>query len=100
MNKLPTKMRGVFLTGHGGYDKLDIRNDIAVPMPGPHDVLIAVSAAAVNNTDVNTRAAWYSKGDAAIDDASWSGNALHFPRIQGADVCGRIVATGEKVSKT
>ncbi len=99
MNKLPKKMRGVFLTGHGDFDKLEIRDDIPVPMLGSYDVLIRVGAAAVNNTDVNTRTAWYSKGDGAISDASWSGNAIHFPRIQGADVCGRIVAVGDNVTK-
>ncbi len=99
MNELPEKMRGVFLTGHGDFDKLEIRDDIPVPMPGSYDVLIRVGAAAVNNTDINTRTAWYSKGDGASSDASWSGNAVHFPRIQGADVCGRIVAVGEKVNK-
>ncbi len=99
MNELPEKMRGVFLTGHGDLDKLEIRDDIPVPMPGAYDVLIRVGAAAVNNTDINTRTAWYSKGDGASSDASWSGNAIHFPRIQGADVCGRIVAVGDKVSK-
>jgi NADPH:quinone reductase-like Zn-dependent oxidoreductase len=50
MNELPKKMRGVFLTGHGGLDKLEIRNDISAPRPGPYDVLIQVRAAAVNNT--------------------------------------------------
>jgi NADPH:quinone reductase-like Zn-dependent oxidoreductase len=99
MNELPKKMRGVFLTGHGDLDKLEIRDDIPVPEPGSCDVLIRVSAAAVNNTDINTRTAWYSKGDGASSDASWTGNAIHFPRIQGADVCGRIVAVGDKVSK-
>jgi NADPH:quinone reductase-like Zn-dependent oxidoreductase len=100
MNELPKKMRGVLLTGHGDLDKLDIRDDIPVPKPGTYDVLIRVGAAAVNNTDINTRTAWYSKGDGASSDASWSGNAIHFPRIQGADVCGRIVAVGDKVSKS
>ena len=99
MNELQKKMRGVFLTGHGDFDKLEIRDDIPVPKPGSYDVLIRVGAAAVNNTDINTRTAWYSKGDGASSDASWSGNAIHFPRIQGADVCGRIVAVGDKVSK-
>jgi len=99
MNELPKKMRGVLLTGHGDLDKLEIRDDIPVPKPGSYDVLIRVGAAAVNNTDINTRTAWYSKGDGASSDASWSGNAIHFPRIQGADVCGRIVAVGYKVSK-
>ena len=65
MNELPEKKRGVFLTGHGDLDKLEIRDDIPVPMPGSYDVLIRVGAAAVNNTDINTRTAWYSKGDGA-----------------------------------
>jgi len=99
MSELPKKMRGVFLTGHGGLDKLEIRDDIPIPKPRPYEVLIRVGAAAVNNTDINTRKAWYSKGDGESSDASWSGNAIHFPRIQGADVCGRIVAAGDKVSK-
>ena len=99
MSKLPKKMRGVFLTGHGGLDKLEIRDDIPMPKPKPFEVLICVGAAAVNNTDINTRKAWYSKGDGESSDASWSGNAIHFPRIQGADVCGRIVAVGDKVNK-
>lgn len=99
MSKLPKQMRGVLLTGHGGPEKLEVRDDIQVPKPRPYEVLIRVSAAAVNNTDINTRKAWYSKRDGESDDASWSGNALQFPRIQGADVCGRIVAVGDKVSK-
>jgi len=75
-------MKGVYLTGHGGQDKLEIRDDIPVPNPGPHDVLIKVGAAAVNNTDINTRTAWYSKSDSDGDDASWSGHSIQFPRIQ------------------
>ena len=76
-------------------------------------MLIQVAAAAINNTDVNTRIGWYSKaitsgtgeggaaGFDAVDevDATWSGTALEFPRIQGADVCGRIVDVGEGVSR-
>ena len=98
MNHLPSKMRGVWLTGHGDIDKLDFREDIPVPVPGPHNVLVHVGAAGVNNTDINTRLAWYSKNDGASEDASWSGQALRFPCIQGADVCGRIVAVGRHVS--
>ncbi len=41
------------LTGYGGLDKLVLRDDIPVPTPGPRDVLIKVSAAGVNNTDIN-----------------------------------------------
>ena len=93
------KMRGVYLNGHGDFDMLELRNDMPVPKPQPNEVLIKVGAAAVNNTDINTRKAWYSKGNEDSDDASWSGNPMKFPRIQGADVCGKIVAVGEKVSK-
>ncbi|WP_458792329.1 alcohol dehydrogenase family protein [Yoonia sp. MH D7] len=94
---LPTKMSGVVLTGHGGPEMLEWRDDLPVPTPGPLDVLIRVSAAGVNNTDINTRTAWYSKREANADDASWSGEPLSFPRIQGADVCGRIVAVGDQI---
>ena len=99
MADLPATMRGVLLTGHGDMDKLDIRDDIPVPVPGPGDVLVHVAAAGVNNTDINTRIAWYSKHEGAGEDASWAGQALGFPRIQGADACGRIVAVGPNVGR-
>ena len=94
---LPSKMSGVVLTGHGGPEKLEWRDGLAAPTPGARDVVVRVSAAGVNNTDINTRTAWYSKGDAESDDASWSGKALFFPRVQGADVCGHIVAVGDQI---
>ena len=96
----PQTMRGVLLTGHGGYEKLELRNDVPVPVPEPDDVLIRIGAAGVNNTDINTRIGWYSKAATDIDtagDEGWSGEAFHFPRIQGADACGRIVAVGSRV---
>jgi NADPH:quinone reductase-like Zn-dependent oxidoreductase len=92
-------MCGVALTGHGGPEALTWREDLPVPEPGAGGVLIRVAAAAVNNTDINTRTAWYSKGDAAASDAGWSGDALSFPRIRGADVCGTIVAVGADVDE-
>lgn len=98
MSERPTTMRGVWLTGHGDLDKLELRSDIPVPRPGRREVLIRVAASGVNNTDINTRTAWYSKKDGAGEDASWAGAPIRFPRIQGADVCGRIVAVGEEVS--
>lgn len=104
-------MSAVLLTGHGGLDKLEYRTDVAVPRPQRGEVLIQVAAAGINNTDVNTRIGWYSKtitaatgaggatGFDTVDDeaATWSGKALQFPRIQGADVCGRIVDVGAGV---
>ena len=116
---LPRTMAAAVLTGHGGLDRLEYRVDWPVPAPAPGEVLIRVAAAGVNNTDVNTRTGWYSKavsgptGDGAADgsadgsaeggagpdadDASWSGRPLEFPRVQGADACGRVVAVGEGV---
>lgn len=76
---------------------LEWREDLPTPAPGRGDVIVRVMAAAVNNTDINTRTAWYSKGDADAADATWSGAPLTFPRIQGADVCGEIVAVGDGV---
>jgi NADPH:quinone reductase-like Zn-dependent oxidoreductase len=108
---LPKTMTGVVLTGHGGVNKLHYRTDLPVPSPGPNEVLIRVAAAGINNTDINTRIGWYSKSvktgtSASISapnpthldtDASWTGAALQFPRIQGADCCGHIVAVGSAV---
>lgn len=93
----PVTMRGVWLTGHGDMDKLEYLQDIPAPVTGPRDVLIRVAAAGVNNTDINTRTAWYSKHDGSGEDASWTGQPIQFPRIQGADVCGHIVAVGAEV---
>jgi NADPH:quinone reductase-like Zn-dependent oxidoreductase len=111
VSPLPSTMSGVLLTGHGGFDRLVYRTDLPVPMPGAGDVLLRVRAAGLNNTDINMRTAWYSKslpatpasgGEGALSaapvaDAGWTGAPLDFPRIQGADACGEIVAVGEGV---
>ena len=111
---IPKQMTAVYLTGHGGIETLEYRDDIPVPVPGTGEVLIRVAAAGVNNTDINTRIGWYSKkvvdatntggaeGFDEVDenDASWSGVPLEFPRIQGADCCGIIVAVGEGVDES
>lgn len=103
---LPDTMRAVVLTGHGGLGKLVLRDDWPVPRPGPHEVLIKVAACGLNNTDVNTRTGWYSKAVTAAtnvsadrevshDDPTWGGAPITFPRIQGADICGTVVALGD-----
>ncbi len=91
---VPATMRAVLLTGQGGYEKLEVRDDVPVPGAGPGEVLVRVGAAGVNNTDINTRIGWYAKDD---DSGGWSGDTFTFPRIQGADACGRIVAVGAGV---
>lgn len=99
MTAIPEKMKGILLTGHGGPEKLVFSDEIPVPRPNPGEVLVKVSAAGVNNTDINTRIGWYSKNDNDPDDAGWSGNALKLPLVQGADVCGYIVSVGENISQ-
>ncbi len=100
-------MRAVVLTGHGGLEKLEYHEDWRRPVPGPDQVRIRVDACGLNNTDVNTRTAWYSKGvsdgttgggfeHAQDEDGSWGGASIRFPRIQGADVAGRVEAVGER----
>lgn len=110
---LPDTMSAVLLTGHGGFDKLEFRQNVPVPKPKAGEVLIKVAAAGVNHTDINTRIGWYSKAISAstnaggsigfkaleTQDASWSGTPLQFPRIQGADVCGYIAAIGQGVDQ-
>jgi NADPH:quinone reductase-like Zn-dependent oxidoreductase len=86
---IPVSMRAVLLCGHGGFDQLEFRDDVAVPVPSGGEVLLRVGAAAVNNTDVNTRVGWYSGG-------GWTGS-FAFPRIQGIDCCGEIVGVGDGV---
>ncbi|MEX0971035.1 MAG: zinc-binding dehydrogenase [Paracoccaceae bacterium] len=83
-------MSGIVLTGHGGPECLQWRDDLPVPQPMAGEVLVRLGAAAVNNTDINTRLAWYSKGDGTADDASWAGVPISFPRVQGIDGCGKI----------
>ena len=109
---MPETMTGVYLTGHGGLDKLQVRNDIPIPEPGPGQVLVNVTAAGVNNTDINTRTGWYNKNITSGTTAQggkngfgvtehgmgdWEGG-LSFPRIQGADAVGRICAVGAGVA--
>lgn len=54
MHAIPEVMRGVVLTGHGGLEKLVLREDLPVPRPGPREVLIEVSASRI------TQAGWAS----------------------------------------
>ena len=60
----------------------------------------------MNNTDINTRVGWYSRSvtsatfsdgftEADPHDSGWGRQGLSFPRIQGADIAGMVVAAGE-----
>ena len=104
-------MLAVVLKGHGDFGQLELRR-VPIPLPGPGEVLVQIGAAAVNNTDINTRIGWYSRtagtgveatapdAAASLPDSAWTGAAFHFPRIQGVDACGHIAAVGAGVAPT
>lgn len=105
---LPTTMTAMVTMGHGGLDQMVLHTDWPRPEPAADEVLIRVRACGLNNTDVNTRSGWYSKAvneattggafaEVNEDDPTWGGAPISFPRIQGADVCGEIVAVGAGV---
>lgn len=109
---VPKVMRAMVLTGYGGVDRLEMRQDYPVPQVQEGEVLIRVGACGINNTDINLRTRWYDRaGSEAVSEevglkgvslgiatnetaASWNTEAVHFPRIQGAAVVGRIAAVG------
>ncbi|MDR5897626.1 zinc-binding dehydrogenase [Halomonas vilamensis] len=99
---LPTRMAAMVLTGHGGIEKLDYRDDVPVPTPGPGEVLVQVTATAKNNTDRKAREGLYpTKEKEDVTSFAMGGEpTLTFPRIQGADIAGRVVAVGEGVAPT
>jgi NADPH:quinone reductase-like Zn-dependent oxidoreductase len=112
MRAIPSTMKAVLLKGHGGFDQLEFREDVPVPRPEDGAVLVRIGAAGVNNTDINTRTGWYSRAvsegttlagtaagfdGASAEDSGWTGIQHRFPRIQGADGCGLIVAVGAGV---
>ncbi|MCK0714477.1 zinc-binding dehydrogenase [Chromohalobacter sarecensis] len=97
---LPDTMAAMLLTEHGDIDKLVYRQDVSAPRPARGEVLVQVTATAKNNTDRKAREGLYptkDKGDTTSFQIGGS-PTLTFPRIQGADVAGRVVAVGEDVS--
>ncbi|HEX3383187.1 MAG TPA: alcohol dehydrogenase family protein [Paraburkholderia sp.] len=97
---LPKTMKAVVLSAHGGLDQLVYRDDVPVPSCGPGEVLIDVTACGLNNTDVWVRQGAYGTDDDPQAVSTWrrGRSTLTFPRIQGADIVGRVVAVGRGVS--
>ena len=98
-------MKAFVLKGHGDFDQLQWHEDWPLPVAEGDEVVIRVGACGLNNTDINTRTAWYSKAvsenttggafeEADDEDATWGGAPVSFPRIQGADVVGEVVSVG------
>ena len=96
MNK--SYMRAVLLTDYGGPDKLEYRKNVSIPEIDSDDVLIEVGACGVNNTDIWTREGAYGKELEPNAVSVWPPEPMQFPRIQGADIVGRIKTVGSNVS--
>lgn len=110
MTQIPEKMRAFVLHGHGDFEVLKFHDDWPTPKPTEGQVLVKVKACGLNNTDVNTRTGWYSKGvtegttggsyeGASNEDGGWDGG-IQFPRIQGGDAAGVVAAVGEGVDSS
>lgn len=97
--QVPKTMSAMLLTGHGDVDKLQYRQDVITPRPRPGQVLVQVTATAKNNTDRKAREGLYpTKGKEEVTSFAMGGSpTLTFPRIQGADIAGRVAAVGDGV---
>lgn len=83
MNALPNQMIAIAVEEPGGPEML-VPVELAVPVPGPGDVLIRVAAAGVNRPDVLQRMGMYPPPPGA-------------PETLGLEVAGEIVCLGEGV---
>lgn len=95
---IPRTMQAVVTTGHGGLDKLELR-ELETPVPGPGEVLVRVAACGLNNTDVWVREGAYGTDDDPGAAAGWNRQPVRFPLIQGADIVGTIAAAGDGVAR-
>ena len=89
-------MTAAVLRRHGGPEALEMRDDWPVPQAGPGQVLVRVSAAAMNNTDIWTREGAYGLPGDPEAKAGWRG-PVDFPRVQGGDIAGTVSAVGADV---
>ncbi len=98
---IPKTMKAMLLTGHGGIEKLEYTEDVPTPEPAAGEVLVQVTATAKNNTDRKAREGLYpTKEKGEVTSFQMGGSAtLTFPRIQGADVVGHVVAVGDGVDE-
>ncbi len=81
---VPTTMRVMRIARHGGPDVLT-KAEVPVPSLAAGEVLVRVSAVALNNTDLWTREGAYGRPGDPTALSGWRG-PIEFPRIQGADV--------------
>ena len=76
-------MKAIRIHAHGGVEQLRI-DELEMPRPGPHEVLIEVRAAALNHLDI-----WVRKGLPG----------LRLPLILGSDGSGVVKEAGKEVTQ-
>ena len=79
-------MRALTLTEHGGLDRLAVQNVTDRQVEGPHDVRVAVRAAALNHLDLFVL-------------GGLPGITLGFPHIVGTDAAGVVDQVGSAVTR-
>src|SRR5687768_9842604 len=83
LQSVPAEMKAAAIDRFGPPSVLMLHT-VAVPRPGPREVLIEMHAAGVG--------VW----DASIRDGSWAEGDKQFPLILGTDGAGVIVETGTR----
>jgi NADPH:quinone reductase len=83
---VPAAMRAAAIDRFGGPEVLTIHT-LPVPVPDPHEVLIALHTAGVGSWDAEMRAGWSPSGHA------------RFPLVLGTDGSGTIAEVGAKVGR-
>lgn len=99
-SEVPDRMTAVALTRHGGPEALEVVTGFPTPAIADTEVLVAVAAAGMNNTDVWSREGSYGTSGDPGAVGGWRGVPLRFPRIQGGDIAGTIVGVGRDVDDT
>lgn len=89
-------MTAAVLVRHGDHDALEVRRDWPAPTAGEGEVVVRVTAAAVNNTDIWTRQGAYGLPGDPGALAGWRG-PISFPRVQGGDIAGVVHDVGDGV---
>lgn len=80
-------MKKVIYQKYGGPDVLNV-SEVAIPKPGPGEVLVKVMAAGVNPIDYKMR-----RGDLKMIAPG------KFPKTPGGDIAGKVIKTGDSCEK-
>ncbi|MGR9091280.1 MAG: zinc-dependent alcohol dehydrogenase family protein [Gammaproteobacteria bacterium] len=78
-------MKAYQIVSEGGIDALAL-NDMDVPRPGPHEVLVRINASSINYRDLST-----------VEQPAPRG--IPYPRIPNSDGAGDVVEIGEAVTR-